>query len=50
MLVVLKQILQQFGYLYSDDEDVVRIVSEVMPLVASFQVSPRLIRYLLDSS
>ncbi|KAI9464659.1 MATE efflux family protein [Boletus coccyginus] len=32
-------ILQQFGYLYSDDEDVVRVVSQVMPLVASFQIA-----------
>ncbi|KAF8448854.1 mate-domain-containing protein [Boletus edulis BED1] len=31
--------LQQFGYLYSDDENVVRIVSKVMPLVASFQIA-----------
>ena len=29
---------QIFGYIYSDDEDVVALVSKVMPLVASFQV------------
>ena len=28
-----------YGYIFSDDEDVVRLVSKVMPLVASFQVS-----------
>ena len=28
-----------FGYIFSDDKDVVRLVSKVMPLVASFQVS-----------
>jgi MATE family multidrug resistance protein len=29
---------QVFGYLFSDDLDVVMLVSQVMPLVASFQV------------
>jgi hypothetical protein len=29
---------QIFGYIFSDDADVVRLVSKVMPLVASFQV------------
>lgn len=29
---------QSFGYLFTDDVDVVRLVSKVMPLVASFQV------------
>jgi len=28
-----------YGYIFSDDEDVVRLVSKVMPLVASFQVA-----------
>ncbi|GJE92473.1 MATE family efflux transporter [Phanerochaete sordida] len=28
-----------FGYLFSDDADVVRLVSKVMPLVASFQIA-----------
>ena len=28
-----------YGYLFSDDEDVVTLISKVMPLVASFQVS-----------
>ena len=32
-------ILQVFGYLFSDDEAVVKLVSKVMPLVASFQVA-----------
>lgn len=29
---------QVFGYIFSDDIDVVMLVSKVMPLVASFQV------------
>ncbi|EJD02298.1 MOP flippase [Fomitiporia mediterranea MF3/22] len=28
-----------YGYIFSDDEEVVRLVSKVMPLVASFQVA-----------
>lgn len=28
-----------YGYFFSDDEDVVLLVSKVMPLVASFQVA-----------
>lgn len=28
-----------YGYFFSDDKDVVLLVSEVMPLVASFQVA-----------
>jgi len=28
-----------FGYLFTDDEEVVQLVSKVMPLVASFQVA-----------
>jgi len=31
--------LQVFGLLFSDDKDVVLLVSKVMPLVASFQVA-----------
>ena len=27
-----------YGYIFSDDEDVVKLVAKVMPLVASFQV------------
>ena len=30
--------IQMYGYIFSDDEDVVRLVAKVMPLVASFQV------------
>ena len=30
--------IQVYGYIFSDDEDVVRLVAKVMPLVASFQV------------
>lgn len=29
---------QKFGYVFSEDVDVVRLVSRVMPYVASFQV------------
>lgn len=29
----------KFGYIFSDDEDVVQLVSRVMPLVASFQIA-----------
>lgn len=32
-------ISQIYGYLFSNDESVVRLVSQVMPLVASFQVA-----------
>lgn len=32
---------QSFGYIFSDEADVVELVSKVMPLVASFQVSRR---------
>jgi MATE family multidrug resistance protein len=31
--------LQVYGYLFSDDVDVVKLVGQVMPLVASFQVA-----------
>ncbi|KAG1727222.1 hypothetical protein EDB19DRAFT_1750679 [Suillus lakei] len=30
----------KLGYIFSDHEDVIRLVSKVMPLVASFQVFP----------
>jgi MATE family multidrug resistance protein len=39
IMIILLATRNQFGYLFSDDEDVVRIVSKVMPLVASFQVA-----------
>ncbi|GJJ07934.1 hypothetical protein Clacol_002141 [Clathrus columnatus] len=32
-------LLSRFGYLFSDDQDVVRLVASIMPLVASFQVA-----------
>jgi MATE family multidrug resistance protein len=32
-------IRQIFGYLFSDDEDVVELVSLILPLVASFQIA-----------
>ncbi|KAG9313160.1 MATE efflux family protein [Chiua virens] len=39
IMIVLLATRNQFGYLFSDDEDVVRLVSKVMPLVASFQIA-----------
>jgi len=39
IMVILLATRDQFGYLFSDDEDVVRLVSKVMPLVASFQIA-----------
>ncbi|KAN0088205.1 MatE domain containing protein [Tylopilus felleus] len=39
IMVILLATRNQFGYLYSDDENVVRAVSSVMPLVASFQIA-----------
>ncbi|KAI0366659.1 MATE efflux family protein [Pilatotrama ljubarskyi] len=39
VMVVLLATKDVFGYLYSDDEDVVILVSKVMPLVASFQIA-----------
>jgi len=32
-----------FGYIFSKEEDVVRLVSKVMPLVASFQIADGLV-------
>ncbi|OJT12802.1 hypothetical protein TRAPUB_10637 [Trametes pubescens] len=39
VMIVLIATKDVFGYLYSDDEDVVILVSKVMPLVASFQIA-----------
>ncbi|KAI0820462.1 MATE efflux family protein [Trametes gibbosa] len=39
VMVVLLATKDIFGYLYSDDESVVVLVSKVMPLVASFQIA-----------
>ncbi|KIJ21021.1 hypothetical protein PAXINDRAFT_125642 [Paxillus involutus ATCC 200175] len=39
IMLILLAARNSFGYIYSDDEDVVRLVSEVMPLVASFQIA-----------
>ncbi|KAG8221086.1 MOP flippase [Butyriboletus roseoflavus] len=39
IMIILLAARNQFGYLYSNDEDVVRLVSKVMPLVASFQIA-----------
>ncbi|KAI0632529.1 MATE efflux family protein [Trametes polyzona] len=39
VMIVLLATKDVFGYLYSDDEAVVALVSKVMPLVASFQIA-----------
>lgn len=36
-LMLLKR--ETFGYLFTDDEDTVRLVAQVLPLVASFQIA-----------
>ncbi|CAL1712119.1 unnamed protein product [Somion occarium] len=38
VMTVMMVTKDQFGYIFSDDRDVVRLVSKVMPLVASFQM------------
>lgn len=39
VMIVMLAARNKFGYIFSDDEDVVRLVSKVMPLVASFQIA-----------
>ncbi|KAH7926013.1 MOP flippase [Leucogyrophana mollusca] len=39
VMLIMLAARNKFGYIYSDDEDVVRLVSKVMPLVASFQIA-----------
>jgi len=39
VMIVLMVTKDVFGYIFSDEQDVVRLVSKVMPLVASFQVA-----------
>ncbi|KAM5538601.1 hypothetical protein V8D89_007630 [Ganoderma adspersum] len=39
VMIVLIATKDIFGYIYSDDDDVVVLVSKVMPLVASFQIA-----------
>jgi len=39
VMIVMLAARNSFGYIYSDDEDVVKLVSKVMPLVASFQIA-----------
>lgn len=39
VMIVMLTARNKFGYIFSDDEDVVRLVSKVMPLVASFQIA-----------
>ncbi|KAG1857342.1 MOP flippase [Suillus subalutaceus] len=46
VMIIMLAARNKFGYIFSDDEDVVRLVSKVMPLVASFQVSTFHARYL----
>ncbi|TFY79853.1 hypothetical protein EWM64_g4158 [Hericium alpestre] len=38
VMIVLMCVKDVYGYIFSDDEAVVRLVAQVMPLVASFQV------------
>ncbi|KAJ7282001.1 MATE efflux family protein [Mycena rebaudengoi] len=39
VMIIMMSAKNVYGYLFSDDLDVVRLVSKVMPLVASFQVA-----------
>lgn len=39
VMTVMMATKDQFGYIFSDDENVVKLVSKVMPLVASFQIA-----------
>ncbi|KAG1812869.1 MATE efflux family protein [Suillus subaureus] len=39
VMMIMLAARNKFGYIFSDDEDVVRLVSKVMPLVASFQIA-----------
>jgi len=39
VMVIMMAVKDVYGYIFSDDEEVVRLVSKVMPLVASFQVA-----------
>jgi MATE family multidrug resistance protein len=39
VMIIMLAARNKFGYIFSDDEDVVRLVSKVMPLVASFQIA-----------
>ncbi|KAH7910461.1 MOP flippase [Hygrophoropsis aurantiaca] len=39
VMLIMLAARNKFGYIYSDDEDVVVLVSKVMPLVASFQIA-----------
>ncbi|KAJ7460689.1 MOP flippase [Mycena latifolia] len=39
VMIIMMSTKDVYGYLFSDDVDVVRLVSQVMPLVASFQVA-----------
>ncbi|KAG2103062.1 MATE efflux family protein [Suillus discolor] len=42
VMVIMLAVRNKFGYIFSDDEDVVQLVSRVMPLVASFQIADAL--------
>lgn len=39
VMIIMLAARNKFGYIFSDDEDVVQLVSKVMPLVASFQIA-----------
>jgi len=43
VMIILVAAKDVFGYIYSEDVDVVRLVSKVMPLVASFQIADGLV-------
>ncbi|KAG1860551.1 MATE efflux family protein [Suillus tomentosus] len=42
VMMIMLAVRNKFGYIFSDDEDVVQLVSRVMPLVASFQIADAL--------
>lgn len=42
VMMMMLAVRNKFGYIFSDDEDVVQLVSRVMPLVASFQIADAL--------
>lgn len=43
VMIIMMASKDVFGYIFSDDVDVVKLVSKVMPLVASFQVADGLV-------
>ncbi|KAL4062494.1 MOP flippase [Scleroderma citrinum] len=39
IMTAMMAVRKSFGYIFSDDEDIAQLVSQVMPLVASFQIA-----------